>query len=182
MEEKERWRRQRRQAGEWDGWTERRMRNSEVRSETAGEMGGGVSFPLLNYCSVYLGSTFNHCRPAEREGNTHTHKHTHTHTQTHTNNTQTHTLGQEPYLLLFRTFHLVIFFPSSWLWGWKGIHVKCTHTHTHAHTQTHTHTCKYPYTCKLLKIQVKFSLDPLTFWFSLNQNIRCKGGSDQGPD
>ncbi len=67
--------------------------DSEVRSETAGEMGGGVSFPLLNYCSVYLVSTLNHCGSTQLEGHTqanfcvcvcvcvaHTNTHTHTHT------------------------------------------------------------------------------------------------------
>lgn len=46
------------------------MRNSEVRSKTAGGMGGGMSFPLVNYCSVYLVNTLHHCGPAHLEWHT----------------------------------------------------------------------------------------------------------------
>ena len=39
-----------------------------MRSETARKMVGGVSFPLLNDCCVYLVGTLNHCGPAQLEG------------------------------------------------------------------------------------------------------------------
>lgn len=51
-------------------------------------MGGGMSFPLLHYCSVYLVSTLNHCGLTQLEEHLHTNicmpvRVQHTHTQRH---------------------------------------------------------------------------------------------------
>lgn len=62
---------QQRGAGGWGRWTEGRMRNGDMSSDTAGEIGGGMSSPLLHYCSVYLVSPLNHCGPTKLEGQTH---------------------------------------------------------------------------------------------------------------
>lgn len=182
-----RWRRrQRRQAGEWDGWTEERMRGSKVRSETAGEMGGGMSFPLLNYCSVYLASTLNHCGPTQPEGYTYTNtcvyvyvcaRHMHLHRD------------EDIVLLLFRTFHQVIFSHSLWLWGRKRIDIQ----HTHRDTHTNTHSCAWSSIClecvsvssqrsreKLHSIHNQYLSLPLThFWPLYTHNLYCQRRRDR---
>lgn len=42
-------------------------KNEERRGEAAAEMFGRLSFPLLNYCSVYLVRPINHSAATRRE-------------------------------------------------------------------------------------------------------------------
>jgi len=116
---------------ELDGFTEGMMR---AVKQPEGEIGCGMPFPLLHYCSVYLVSTLNHCGPTQLEGQKHRHLHvcvTHTYINAHLD-TNTRTF----FLLLFSTLHQTFF--NLFL-----VVSKTRKKGRTTHTNTHQRACMY---------------------------------------